>query len=67
MSEKMKKSPDTPSGSKSKDEKPESVQSKVNSSLEKENEILEEVTKKQDETISSLVRKIKELKKTEKK
>ena len=42
-------------------QKQESLQSKVTTGLKKENEALEDVTKKQDDTISSLSKNIKEL------
>ena len=65
MSEKEKKPSDVPK----KDEAgagssqgQESVQSKLTASLKKENEALEEASKKQDDTIASLAKNIKELK-----
>ena len=63
MSEKEKQGSTGPGGSKSGSE--ESMQSKITSSLKKENEALEEATKKQAAKVSSLAKNIKELKKTE--
>ena len=41
------------------------MQSKITASLKKENEALEEATKKQNDEIASLAKNIKQLKKTE--
>ena len=64
MAEKEK----TPSDTSKKDQsssggsqRPETSQSKMTAALKKENEALEEATKKQDKTISSLSKNIKEL------
>ena len=62
MSEKEKQGSTGPGGSKSGSQ--DSMQSKITSSLKKENEALEEATKKQDAKISSLAKNIKESKKT---